>query len=226
MTTTGFEPDIGRHLAALNACLQTAMQRVAELNKEGILLGRKRYTTVAQRNEVFREVFGLQGRILTQILEATDTVVTAEATIQFFLAGEWMTVANGFAEERRNASTVNKTSALENAETSAVGRALANLGLHGGEYASANEVENAIHQQQETKSPRPGETLRPVPAVAGRITEDQVLDLSLLIGEAGADLDKFLGHFGVEQLSHLPADQYARAVHLLEKKRRDGGTAS
>jgi len=36
---------------------------------------------------------------------------------------------------------VNTTSALENAETSAIGRALASLGLAGGEYASANEMD-------------------------------------------------------------------------------------
>ena len=42
---------------------------------------------------------------------------------------------------------INKTSALENAETSAVGRALAFLGFAGTEIASADEVANAIKQQ-------------------------------------------------------------------------------
>ena len=56
--------------------------------------------------------------------------------------------AIGHAEENRARGQVNKTSALENCETSAIGRALANLGLGGAEFASANEVENAIYQQQ------------------------------------------------------------------------------
>ena len=42
-----------------------------------------------------------------------------------------------------------RTSALENAETSAIGRALAALGLAGTEYASADEVANAITQQND-----------------------------------------------------------------------------
>ena len=40
-----------------------------------------------------------------------------------------------------------RSSALENAETSAIGRALAAAGWGGTEFASANEVQNAIHQQ-------------------------------------------------------------------------------
>lgn len=44
---------------------------------------------------------------------------------------------------------VNKTSALENCETSAIGRALASLGLHGGEFASSFEVDNSINNKSE-----------------------------------------------------------------------------
>jgi hypothetical protein len=58
-------------------------------------------------------------------------------------------LATGFAEEVRAASKINRTSALENAETSAIGRALAALGLAGTEYASADEVANAISQQND-----------------------------------------------------------------------------
>ena len=37
---------------------------------------------------------------------------------------------------------------IENTETSAVGRALANLGLHGGEYASIEEIEKAQRNEK------------------------------------------------------------------------------
>jgi hypothetical protein len=46
---------------------------------------------------------------------------------------------------------VNQTSAIENAETSAIGRALAALGLHGGEYASANEIDIAEAKREHLK---------------------------------------------------------------------------
>ena len=53
----------------------------------------------------------------------------------------------GYAEEVRGSTNINKTSALENCETSAIGRALASVGFAGTEYASANEVSNAVIQQ-------------------------------------------------------------------------------
>lgn len=52
-------------------------------------------------------------------------------------------LAVGHAEEDRKFGPVNKTSAIENAETSALGRALANLGFLSDQYSSAEEVERA-----------------------------------------------------------------------------------
>jgi hypothetical protein len=57
---------------------------------------------------------------------------------------------------------INMTSALEVAETSAIGRALANLGLMGGEYASSNEVFDAVANQQTPPPPEPVKRTRPV----------------------------------------------------------------
>jgi len=53
----------------------------------------------------------------------------------------------GHAYEEIGDSTINKTSALENAETSAIGRALASAGYSGSEFASADELVGALEQQ-------------------------------------------------------------------------------
>ena len=55
----------------------------------------------------------------------------------------------GIAYEKEGASFINKTSALENCETSSVGRALGflNIGIDTS-IATAEEVGNAIHQQK------------------------------------------------------------------------------
>ena len=55
--------------------------------------------------------------------------------------------ATGYAEEYRSSSNINRTSALENCETSAIGRCLSACGFGGTEYASAEEVANAITNQ-------------------------------------------------------------------------------
>ena len=102
----------------------------------------KEYKTVALRIQEFREKHP-DFTIQTELVEANDTLVVMKATIS---AGG-MVIATGYAEEVRTASKINRTSALENAETSAVGRALAFFGLGGSEIASADEVADAISQQ-------------------------------------------------------------------------------
>jgi len=61
--------------------------------------------------------------------------------------------SSGHAEEIRGSSNINKTSALENCETSALGRALGGLGIGVKEaMASAEEVQNAIMNQDKKAS--------------------------------------------------------------------------
>ena len=58
----------------------------------------------------------------------------------------------GYAKEDESKGQINGTSALENCETSAIGRALGNAGYGSAEsIASANEVMNAMHQQNTKK---------------------------------------------------------------------------
>ena len=104
----------------------------------------KEYKTVALRVNELRENFPDWG-IITEIVEATEEIVIMKAIIK---NEQDRIIGTGFAEEKRASSQINRTSALENCETSAIGRALAACGFGGSEYASANEVENAIHQQQ------------------------------------------------------------------------------
>ena len=104
----------------------------------------KVYLTVALRVSNFRDACP-DWSILTEIHAVDDAVVIMKASI---LNAEGRVIGTGYAEERRDASQINRTSALENCETSAIGRALAACGYGGTEYASANEVQNAIHQQK------------------------------------------------------------------------------
>jgi hypothetical protein len=107
----------------------------------------KFYTTVDKRLQLFRREFGLNANIQTNILHNDLERVLVQAIIIVFVDGDWREVARGYAEEFRGKNLVNQTSAIENCETSAIGRALANLGLGGGEYASAFEVQNAINNK-------------------------------------------------------------------------------
>ena len=111
----------------------------------------KQYRTVAHRIAEFREEHPTWS-IRTQLVSADDHRVVVKSEIWHSgvgTEGPPSIIATGYAEEERGSSNINKTSALENAETSAVGRALAFLGLAGTEIASADEVVNAISQQRE-----------------------------------------------------------------------------
>lgn len=104
----------------------------------------KEYRTVALRIQMLREANPYYG-ISTEVLSAAD-LVQVRATIT---TENGRVIATGLAEEVRGSTNINSTSALENCETSAVGRALAFLGYGGTEIASADEVVNAINQQAE-----------------------------------------------------------------------------
>ena len=113
---------------------------------EGIVpIHGKQYKTVAYRVKEFRSQYP-DYTVSTELVEANDTLVVMKASIS---NEQGRLLATGFAEEVRAASKINRTSALENAETSAIGRALAALGLAGTEYASADEVASAIKQQND-----------------------------------------------------------------------------
>jgi len=95
----------------------------------------KKYATVATRVTIFRRHF--RNHALTGIITLQNGHVRCKAEIA---DEKGRVVATGHAEEVRGSTNINKTSAVENCETSAVGRALAFLGLAGSEIASANEM--------------------------------------------------------------------------------------
>lgn len=113
------------------------------MTKTTVNIHGKEYETVASRVQRFREEHGTEFSIQTEIINIDESVVVMKASI----AKGFTLIATGHAEERRDASQINRTSALENCETSAIGRALAAFGMAGTEFASADEVANAIGQQ-------------------------------------------------------------------------------
>ena len=100
----------------------------------------KRYVTVSQRVKGFRQVLP-SGSIQTKILKLSNGECIMQATIY---DEEGRTLSTGIACEVEGSSSINATSYIENCETSAVGRALAMLGI-GSEtsISSYDEVRDA-----------------------------------------------------------------------------------
>lgn len=106
----------------------------------------KDYVQVNERIRAFRTMPEFKGwRMNTEIIHVDSESVLMKASIINEL-GE--VVATGHAQEYKASSYINKTSFIENCETSACGRALGNLGIGvDTSVASAEEVLNAINNQ-------------------------------------------------------------------------------
>jgi hypothetical protein len=135
----------------------------------------REYQTVALRVGKFRETYP-NFSLITEIVSRDPECVVMKATISDD-AGRIR--ATGHSEEYRATSQINRTSALENAETSAIGRALAALGLGGTEFASADEVANAITQQRNTP-------------VAGSLASLAAIEQELAKGIAAEIVDEWM----------------------------------
>ena len=109
-----------------------------------VVIGGNEYYTVAKRLVDFREKHPAY-TIKTKLIEAGE-LVRIKASI---LDEDGRLLATGTAEEVRGEGKVNSTSAVENCETSAIGRSLAVMGMTGSHIASAEEVERALEQQKE-----------------------------------------------------------------------------
>ena len=130
------------------------------VSKKGVVkIHNKEYKTVVLRVNEFREEckptdgWGIE----TLIIEMTDKWACVKASIT---NPEGRVVGTGHGVEFWGDGNINKSSALENAETSAIGRALAAIGLGGEKYASADEVLNAIKTQQTMDEKGPVEQLK------------------------------------------------------------------
>lgn len=94
------------------------------------------------------------GRVATDLVAQDGDQVIFRAAI-YFDAADPIPRSTGYAEELRGSSPVNKTSHLENCETSAIGRALANCGYATkGKRASREEMGKVSRMTAEASSVR------------------------------------------------------------------------
>ena len=116
------------------------------------MIKEKAYMDVAQRIKAFRMVYP-DGFIISDMLSNENGVCIFKSEVGFYTEnGEPVILSTGMAYEKEGSTFINKTSYIENAETSAVGRALGMAGFGvDTSVASADEVQNAMANQGEQK---------------------------------------------------------------------------
>lgn len=186
--------------------IRKANETIRTMNIKG-----KEYAEVHQRIKAFRMVYP-DGFIMTEIVTDENGRCIIKASVGTYDDGEPLILGTGTAYEKENASYINKTSYIENCETSAVGRALGMAGFGiDTSVASAEEVENAIHQQeQEEAKQKPKQTAKqestPAPKQEERdpdsepVGEDEKNYIKDLCAEAGLDVMDVCQKLGVSMI--------------------------
>jgi hypothetical protein len=104
------------------------------------------YAPVSDRITLFYQRYPA-GRIVTQLHSRTEREVTFRALV-YRTADDRSPAATGWASEREGDGEVNAVACLENTETSAIGRALANLGFTASvRRPSREEMEKAARER-------------------------------------------------------------------------------
>ena len=159
----------------------------------------KEYAEVNQRVKAFRTLYP-EGFITTEILCREGGLCIIKATVGHYADGKSVILATGTAYEKEGSSQINRTSYIENCETSAVGRALGMAGFGiDTSIASADEMNNALLQQNTSDAQK---TVQTEPPVQKPVQAEQTAPYDIL-QETAADSElrlKWLEKYGEKAL--------------------------
>ena len=177
--------------------IQKANETIRTTNIKG-----KEYAEVNQRIKAFRMVYPT-GTIKTEMTTNENGVCVFKA---YITDEQGDLIATGTAYEKENSTFINKTSYIENCETSAIGRALgiAGFGIDTS-VASAEEVQNAINNQEPSKEEQKENF---------ELTQ-KVIELAQ---ETKTELDDLLKYYKAESTQDLTNIQLKDCVSKLETK--------
>lgn len=161
----------------------------------------KDYAEVNQRIKAFRFLYP-QGFITTNVESIQDGVCVMTAQVGYYEDGKPVVLGTGTAYEKENSSFINKTSYIENCETSAVGRALGMAGIGIDiSVASAEEVQNAILNQEGDKE----------------ATKTEKQSLMAMLKSMNLDYKEVLGAVGWKEGDNLTKKQYVQVLANLRQ---------
>lgn len=159
----------------------------------------KEYAEVNQRVKAFRTLYP-EGFITTEILCREGGLCIIKATVGHYADGKSVILATGTAYEKEGSSQINRTSYIENCETSAVGRALGMAGFGiDTSIASADEMNNALLQQNTNAVQKP---VQAEPPIQKPVQSEQAAPYDIL-QETAADSElrlKWLEKYGEKAL--------------------------
>jgi len=188
----------------------------AKRKSSGVDFRGKKYSMVVDRIATFRKSFGWEYGIETRVVsELTGENMVAVGC--YVKNSEGRIVGSGLAYEHKDNGPVNKTSALENCETSAIGRALASMGLAGGEYASGDEI-NLIDEKDNAlwKDEFPLGLMSVLTSI--EVMDDEEFMRFMNDGQQKKWICKYLGEQEIEHLVNIVDTKKEKIIKQQEKK--------
>lgn len=171
----------------------------------------KKYVEVNTRIQVFRELFP-EGRQETEVLahDLEKGIILMKVKVYADSTSD-KPIAVGTALEKESSSFINKTSYVENCETSAFGRALGNLGIGiDTSVASYEEVANAIENQKDTREWQ----------VTPLISTEQVQILKKTVDKYNLSderVKQILGDYNYKSFEEVKMSDFAKIGNALSK---------
>lgn len=159
----------------------------------------KEYAEVNQRIKAFRMVYPT-GTLKTEMISNENGICVFRA---YVYDGERL-LATGTAYEKETSTFINKTSYIENCETSALGRALgiAGFGIDTS-VASAEEMQNALNNQDDKL--------------------ELLTEFNELVDETNQDLRKILEYYKVQSNTEMTPSQLRSAIKEMERIKAERG---
>ncbi len=180
------------------------IQRANETIKTTDIKG-KDYAEVNQRIKAFRMVYP-EGTIETEMLSNENGTCIFKASVYSKNDIDRDLLATGTAYEKEGSTFINKTSYIENCETSAVGRALGMAGFGiDTSIASAEEVQNAMIQQDQDK-------------LISKVMEDALREVIKKNNLPTERVLEILDDYGYEKLAEIRITDLKKIQEEMEKK--------
>lgn len=185
------------------------------------------YATVEERLVKFWQDHP-DGAVITELIKHEGDTVIFKASIYFERGGQC--VATGYAEEIRDASPVNKTSFVENAETSAIGRGLANCNYSMKRRASREEMMKVQRMSSTPQAVVGSKAAVPAPKVStpepqddGTLSEDQVSQFFIACATKKIDPKSVAEKAGNIDLENIKASDLARLRVAFKELQKSNG---
>jgi hypothetical protein len=192
-------------------------KRLMERNKnlKTVDIKGKKYVEVNTRIQVFRDVFP-DSRQETEVLahDLEKGIILMKVKVYENSKSD-KPIAEGVALEKESSSFINKTSYVENCETSAFGRALGNLGIGiDTSVASYEEVANAIENQKDKREWQVTENIPLISTEQAQILKKTAEKYKL----SDEDVKRILSEYNYKSLEEVRMSDYAKIGHALSKE--------